>query len=281
MRTNSRTRGCGLALAVVAVATSLPQMAWAQQSGLFPLHPIKRHRVPCDQEDPIYKINKYQYFGYNPTCWHRFPDGWGCPSSEAPDREKSFKETPLGSGLSEGQLPPTGPRPGTEEAPPARPRTLPALPGEGVDPFSPQGRPAPGRGQNGQARPRGAEPDPFDAPDLRPRDNPPGAPAPANPPRGNSPDLSAPADQPDGNSAPRASRDAGDEPGASDDDGPTLALPYIKLPPLADAGSVYEPPPTQAANSANSPATGNSTAPQRRGLISGLLSNIGVNWTRR
>jgi hypothetical protein len=268
---------------VIAVAASLPQMAWAQQSGLFPLHPIKRHRVPCDQEDPIYKINKYQYFGYHPTCWHTFPGGWGCPSDEAPNREKSFKETPLGS-AAEGELPRQGPEQGPDmEAPPARPRTVPALPGE-VDPFSQPSRPAPGRPQPGGATPPGPVEDPFTAPDVRPRDNRPGQAAPANPPRGNSPDLSAPADQPDPNGAPpRASHEGRDGPNANDgdDDGPILALPDIKLPPLADTGSVYEPSPTQVANSGNARSPANPNATQRRGLIGGLLSNLGVNWTRR
>ncbi len=116
MRTNSRRRGRGLALAVIAVSASLPQMAWAQQTGLFPLHPIKRHRVPCDHEDPIYKINKYQYFGAFPTCWRRFPEGWGCPSADAPDREKSFKETPLGSQMG---APGAAVRGGTRDGKPA------------------------------------------------------------------------------------------------------------------------------------------------------------------
>jgi hypothetical protein len=262
---------------VIAVSASLPQMAWAQQSGLFPLHPIKRHRVPCDQEDPIYKINKYQYFGYHATCWHRFPDGWGCPSSEAPDREKSFKETPLGS-AAEGDLttPPEG-RPETENAP-ERPRgTLPPVP-RGESPFETTPG-APGANPPGGATPRQNPPvrDPFE--DLGPRDNPPRTPTPANPPRNNSPDLSAPADQPDRNPAPRASRD--DVPAGRDGDGPNLALPEINIPKLADAGAVYEPPPTQAANSGSAASTATSNPTQRRGLISGFLSNIGINWIRR
>ncbi len=148
----------GLAFAVVAVAASLPQMARAQQSGLFPLHPIKRHRVPCDQEDPIYKINKYQYFGYNPTCWHRFPDGWGCPSPNAPDREASLKETPLGS-RAEGELPPGGApaQPEMENAP-IRPRGgLPEVP-RGESPFDQP---------SGSARGRSTR-RPDSAPDTRP-----------------------------------------------------------------------------------------------------------------
>jgi hypothetical protein len=277
MRTNSRRRGRGLALAVIAISASVPQMAWAQQSGLFPLHPIKRHRVPCDHEDPIYKINKYQYFGYHPTCWHRFPDGWGCPSSEAPDREKSFKETPLGS-TSEGELAPTPEgRPDTENVP-ERPRgTLPPVP-RGESPFETTPG-APGANPPGGAAPRQNPParDPFE--ELGPRENTPARPTPANPPGGNSPDLSAPADQPDRNSPPRASRDNG--PLAGDNDGPALALPNINLPPVADNGSVYEPPPNQAANSGSAASAGTSNTAPRRGLISGFLSNMGINWIRR
>ena len=48
--------------------------------------------MPCDREDPTYKIYKQQYFGYHPTNWRTFPAGWGCPSSEAPDRAKSLKD---------------------------------------------------------------------------------------------------------------------------------------------------------------------------------------------
>jgi hypothetical protein len=264
---------------VFAITASLPQMASAQQGGLFPLHPIKRKRVPCDQEDPIYKIAKYQYFGFHPTCWHPFPAGWGCPSPEAPDREKSFKETPLGS-TAEGELPPPGAeeRPETEPGPTRRPGALPAVPRE--SPFDTPA-PTPGGAQPGGANPRQV-PDPFDAPDVRPRENPPGQPTPANPPRGNSPDLSAPADQPDRNAPPRASRDrGGDGPGAGDADGPTLALPNIALPPITDPGSVYEPPPTQTANAGNASSAGTSNTTPRRGLIGGFLSNLGINWIRR
>ena len=84
MRTNSRRRGRGLVLAVLTLVVSLPELAHAQQTGLFPLAPIRRQRVPCDQEDPIYKTYKHQYFGYHPTCWRLFPDGWGCPSTTSP-----------------------------------------------------------------------------------------------------------------------------------------------------------------------------------------------------
>jgi hypothetical protein len=290
MRTNSRRRGRGLALAVIAaVSASLPQMARAQQSGLFPLHPIKRHRVPCPQEDPIYKINKYQYFGYHPTCWHRFPDGWGCPSADAPNREKSFAETPLGS-REEGEMEaPPEQEPGMEN-PPARPRgNLPAVPGGERSPFETPPA-APGGAQPGAPTPapRRPTPDPFESPDLgggaAPGTDKPKPPPGTNPPGAGAvaPDLSPPADQPARNPAPRASRDSDGEALASEGaDGPVLALPNINIPPLADAGAVYEPPPRQNTNSGNATAGGLSTTPPRRGLVSGFFSNLGINWIRR
>jgi hypothetical protein len=285
MRTKSRRRGRGLALAVVAVLAFLPQMARAQQGGLFPLHPIKRHRVPCDQEDPIYKINKYQYFGYHPTCWHTFPGGWGCPSDQAPNREKSLQELPLGSGggpATEGELgPETGERREMEN-PPARPRSpLPAVPRGDVFETPPA---APGAAPGGT--PRDLRESPFDQPDTRgnlpPRDNAPGQPAPANPPRGNAAERPSPFDEPAPSPSPRSSRDVdSDDLVAGGSDGPTLAVPAINVPALTDAGSVYEPPPTQTASAGSaSPAT-NSSVPPRRSLISGFLSNMGINWIRR
>jgi len=262
-------------------------MAWAQQSGLFPNSFIKRHRVPCDHEDPIYKINKYQYFGYNPTCWHRFPDGWGCPSAEAPNREKSFKETPLGS-REEGEAEPQPDQGPGMENPQPRPRgNLPAVPGGERSPFDTPPA-APGGTPRGTPSPSRTPPatDPFDSPDVgggaAPRNNAPKPPAAANPPGDNAPDPSPSSDQPGRNPAPRATRDA-DRDGtvAEEADGPLLALPNINLPPLVDAGSVYEPPPTQTANSGNAPSGGTSNSTPRRGLISGFFSNLGIYWMRR
>ncbi len=208
MRTNSRRRDQGLALAVLTVVLSLPDLAWAQQSGLFPLAPIKRQRVPCDQEDPIYKTYKHQYFGYHPTCWRPFPKGWGCPSSEVASKEKSLKEIPLGPRPAPGEGQPTTPdvqpmspvgqicgrpcrlyprvdahrssstsllMPGAAPATPGRRQPAPTGPGN-VDPFIDQ--PAPGTGQGSRAAmlPRQTIAPPLSGNDV--------------------PDLSAPADQP-------------------------------------------------------------------------------------
>ena len=61
------------------------------QTELFPLAPIKRERVPCPMEDPVYGLYRHQYFGYYPTCWRAFPPGWGCPSPEAPNPALEFQ----------------------------------------------------------------------------------------------------------------------------------------------------------------------------------------------
>lgn len=95
MHTKSWRRLLGPLLLAVAASVVLSESAQAQQTGLFPLHPIKRQRVPCSQEDPVYRIYKDQYFGYHPTLWRRFPSGWGAPSPEAPDAKASFQQIPL------------------------------------------------------------------------------------------------------------------------------------------------------------------------------------------
>ena len=156
MRTNLRRGRRALVLVGLTWAVSLAGRAQAQQTGLFPLAPIRRQRVPCEQADPVYKIYKQQYFGYHPTCWRRFPDGWGCPSPEAPNREKSFQDIKPGAGAGAG---PEAEAPPPEEmgAPPAggaRPTpTLPeerspfetdtGAPGGAAMPGQPLGRPAP------------------------------------------------------------------------------------------------------------------------------------------
>jgi hypothetical protein len=271
MRTNSRMRGPALGLAVLALVVSLPELARAQQSGLFPLQPIRRQRVPCDQEDPIYKKVKYQYFGYHATCWRPFPDGWGCPSPEAPDRAKSFAKQALGARVDEM----TGPLPGpdTTEQPDTTRPTLPAVPSRGADPFAP---PDAGKPGNAPAAPRGGQVplplpsgDPFqlDKPDNPPAaaPNPPRASRmrPATPPAlSNGPELSAPAEERGRIPGSRTSRNDAEE--AADgrpEDGPLLALPNVNLPPVHDSAYFgVEPPPATgndvaAANSTNSPGS--------------------------
>jgi hypothetical protein len=265
MRTNSRRRGQGLVLAVLTVVLSLPELAHAQQSGLFPPAPIKRQRVPCNQEDPIYKTYKHQYFGYYPTCWRTFPDGWGCPSRESPDKKKSFKDIPFGTRDPQGG----GPAPKEDPFEPVRPSTRPDVPKPPADTRSPfdLDKPAdpftnPLKPGTGTEQPRGNPPPQTDSPPLSDNDV---------------PDLSAPADQPRRSQGPRsARRDDDDQPASGEaGDGPLLALPNINVPSSGESGSA-----TAANTPSNSATTGGSPAP-RRGLISGFFSNLGWNWTRR
>ncbi|HMB04675.1 MAG TPA: hypothetical protein VKP69_13155 [Isosphaeraceae bacterium] len=125
MRTNSRRRFRSPVAWALALVVGTPALAQAQQSGLFPLAPIRRERVPCPLEDPVYQLYRHEYFGYHPTCWRRFPPGWGCPSPEPPNAAESFQRQPLVKppalaplpGEEPGAMP--GGEPGAGETPPA------------------------------------------------------------------------------------------------------------------------------------------------------------------
>src|SRR5262245_39164590 len=112
MRIKSSRRGTGRLLAVLPVLASLSGVANAQQSGLLPLHPIKRQRVPCPLEDPIYKTYRSEYFGYFPTQWRPFPKGWNLPSPEGPNTREALAKQPI-----EAMTPPSEDEGPDEEAP--------------------------------------------------------------------------------------------------------------------------------------------------------------------
>ena len=285
MRTNSRSRGCGLVLAVLTLVSSLPELARAQQTGLFPNMNVRRQRVPCDQEDPIYKVYKHQYYGYHPTCWRTFPSGWGCPSREAPNREQSFKEIPLQA----GERLPSLDQPETDEMrpPPATNRPgMPALPGGARSPFEEEPGAPPAAPRGGQNPRQAPQRDPFE---LDNKPDAPAAPAPgqSRPPGAgaatNGPELSAPAATSPATQGARTSRnESTDEAVARDDDGPLLALPSVNLAPVDDPGVPFgtQPPPPAAPTASSTTATTAATTP-RRGFLSGLFSNLGANWARR
>jgi hypothetical protein len=293
MRTNLRSRSRGLVLAALTVIVSLPELARAQQTGLFPLAPIKRQRVPCDQEDPIYKTYKNQYFGYHPTCWRAFPTGWGCPSPNGPDKEKSFKEFPPTAGERTDAPMEGEPEEGMGAQPggtrPAVPALPPATRSPFEDPFDTDKPATPPRNPRGGQAPLPTPPagDPFDLdrPDApaAPR---PGQPRPAAPgDASNGPPLSAPADQPGSIQGARSSQgEAPDEPSDREDRSPLLALPSVDLPPVGDPGVPFgTQPPAPAADVA---ANANTTPPAaaltpRRSFLSGLFNNLGLNWARR
>ena len=282
MRTNSRSRRRGLVLAVLTLIVGMPELAKAQQSGLFPLAPIKRQRPPCDQEDPVYKIYKEKYFGYHPPCWRPFPAGWGCPSEEKPDVEKAFRERKLSTDLNAPSREAEDMQPADQ--PPTR-EGLPPLP-TGRSPFE---EPAPG-GANPAAPRQAPKPtSPFDL--TNPPTTPEPAPAaprgagrarPASPGIGDgSPELSAPNDAIPVSGA-RTSRVTRDEQiQQRGNDGPLLALPEVTLAPVAGADAAFGGEPSQtSADAAPSQTTPDGRAP-RRGFLSGLFNNLGWNWTRR
>jgi hypothetical protein len=293
MRTNSRSRGRGLVLAALTVVVSLPELARAQQTGLFPLAPIKRKRVPCDQEDPIYKTYKQRYFGYHPTCWEQFPSGWGCPSRYGPDKAKSFKDFPPFVGERPEPRPEGEGEEGMQPLPGTTRPARPPLPGGGRSPFdepTDTDRPgtAPRNPRGGQAPLPTPPGDPFDL------DNKPAAPTTPQPGQerpaapgaaSNGPELSAPADQPGSLQGARSSgNESADEPTDREGMGPVLALPSVNLPPVDDPGVPFgtlpPAPSTDIAANANSTSPANSSPP-RRSFLSGLFSNLGLNWARR
>src|SRR5947209_1107901 len=94
MLTNFRRRLRAPAAWAFVLILGAPALVEAQQSGLFPLAPIRRQRVPCPLEDPVYGLYRHEYFGYHPTCWRRFPAGWGCPSPEVPNAAQEFQRQP-------------------------------------------------------------------------------------------------------------------------------------------------------------------------------------------
>jgi hypothetical protein len=215
-----------------------PACVQAQQTGLFPLAPIRRERVPCPLEDPIYKVYRHEYFGYHPTCWRRFPAAWGCPSPEAPNQAQAFKELPRDKppiDVEAQPRPEEEPMPG-EMGPGRRPTPpgVPPLPPGDRSPFELDTRPNPIPPAGGN------RPTTDDLPPLPPATEPP---APAAP------------------GAPRASASEA-EPGVA----PLLALPdpTVSVPTVTPAPG--DPGPSASAQPAQ--------APRRQGLLSGLFSGL-------
>ncbi|MDX2037108.1 MAG: hypothetical protein SFX72_10685 [Isosphaeraceae bacterium] len=151
----------------------LPTDAEAQ---LFPNLTIRRQRIEPVVEPPFYSHVRQNYYGYFPTCWQKFPEGWNCPcpNSEVPDVAAAFKARPRDERPElpeddEFEMPGDGgvPAPGGAGArPPAN--NLPALPGDTRSPFEldsrrPDDLPAPndgGRIRDLQTPPAGGTPSP-------------------------------------------------------------------------------------------------------------------------
>jgi hypothetical protein len=261
MLTNSWRRFWSPSALGLALVVAAPAFVQAQQTGLFPLAPIRRERVPCPEEDPVYRLYRHEYFGYHPTCWRRFPPNWGCPSPEAPNaaveygrlRPENLENRSKPDNL--GEPTPEMDRQPLPDATRPNPAEIPALPGNRRSPFD------------------------LNAPGAPPRDNPPPGDQPA--PRPSPPgELGAtvPSGNPD-NASEKPARetrlDLGELPSPSGASGPVLALPDPTVPatapgaapgatdaigPMGDAGVPSGPFPARA--------------PQRRGLIGGLLDSL-------
>ncbi len=165
MQSVSRRRGGRAGLLALALVLVAPALASAQ---LFPDLPIRRERTPCDQENPQFRHIRQEYWGYYPTCWRKFPPGWGCPSPEAPNWEADKKRQKVDFG-DQGDLPSTGRRPrasSDEDMTPVKPQgELPALPPDrgslfGTDPKAPASQPNsdPNPPPGGSARSGAAQP---------------------------------------------------------------------------------------------------------------------------
>ncbi|WP_143206292.1 hypothetical protein [Singulisphaera sp. GP187] len=249
-----------------------PMLAEAQQGGLFPLAPIKRQRVPCNQENPVYGLYRHEYFGYHPTCWRKFPAGWGCPSPEAPDAAASFQKRPRDPAM---PLTPDDfggpgrdrePMGGEEPEGPAGPddTNLPPLPQGGVrrpfqiDRDKPDSGPAPR-----QAPPAGPNTNPLDL--LAPPATGP-AERSSNPPM---PDL------------PPVTESADPAAGSGPVESPLLALPdpADSAPANRVQGSLTAPNPAIGPGASNFSQPAPRQAPRRVSLLGGLFG--GMAKTRR
>ncbi len=205
-----RKAGSSSALAL-SLVVGLPALAQAQ---LFPNMWIQRERTPCPNEPPFYAHIRHNYYGYFPTCWRKFPEGWACPcpNPEIPDAAASFRQRPRdpkpelpppesieGGAPLGGMAPDLGPGPGPGPGTPRRgDADIPPLP-RSISPLNdglgaPGGRdanpaqPTPGRGN--QPEPR----DPFEpTKPAIPRSAGPGASLRMAPPAGDGPALEPPA----------------------------------------------------------------------------------------
>ena len=283
MRTNSRSRGRGLVLAVLTLVVSLPELARAQQTGLFPLAPIKQTAGAMRPGRSDLQNLQASVFRLSPDVLAAVPERLGLPEPRGARQGEIVQGNPA---WQTGETAEDDGDEGTEagrrcDARPARP----ALPGGGRSPFETDDRQAgaaiaTATSQAPLPTPPG---DPFELDTSRlprhrdrvSRSTRPGA-------ASNGPELSAPAEQPGPiQGTARAEMSPPTNPTTADDDGPVLALPRVNLPPVDDAGrSVWNPATAPAANALERHTIAGSSTP-RRGLLSGFFNNLGLNWVRR
>lgn len=139
--------------------------AWAEAQ-LFPRAPIRRERPPCDHESPVFKMYRHEFYGYHPTCWRPFPQGWGCPSPEAPNaalefqRRKRDEPIPLDGGEDFEEPMGAEPDPAAPGVPQPGGMALPPLPRGDRSPFELDAPAPPAGGAVPPARRDPFEPDP-------------------------------------------------------------------------------------------------------------------------
>jgi hypothetical protein len=262
----------------------VPALAEAQ---LFPNRTIRRERPSPATENPFNAKIRSDYYGYFPTCWTRFPEGWDCPcpNPEKPNRAASEAKIPF----TPNRIPEE-----TGQGPDDRTGDNPNAPGmnpnPGDNPDIPP-LPAPGRSifDIPDQRPpatRPVTPDPFTTPDpSAPKPPPPGG-RPSSPPPGNGagastglmemPSLPA--------TSPTASIESNLEPGS------IAMVPEATLassagsarPDLGPLPSATTPSPFAPSNGstvvdsepiANMPTQAPAQAPKRRSLISRLFGS--------
>jgi hypothetical protein len=284
MLKRTRRRTGWLTAGGAALVLGAPALVQAQTQ-LFPLAPIQRQRVPCPMEDPVYGLYRHQYWGYFPTCWRRFPPGWGCPNCEAPDVAKAFQDLPREKPqpMTEPEEGGPGPLPGREpggpagrtppplprderspfELPPANPPGAPgdATPAPTIPPTTRRNEPAPG-GERGEKPAEGFAPLLALPAPVEPQP----APAPGTPTPGNSSALEP-------RSPVRPGALPGPMPAPSAAVAPIPALPDPALPRQTMA-MIPPIPPIPDDPSAAAPSTTPVQAPRRRGPISTLFNGM-------
>ncbi len=188
-----RKVGTSPALAL-ALLVGLPAMAQAQ---LFPNLYSHRQRAACASEPPFYGHVRRDYFGYYPTCWQRFPEGWACPcpNPEAPNAAAAFRARPLDD---KTKLEP----PNYDDMPPDDRGDAGTGPAQGSAPRGGAGRPPGGAGPILPEVP--SERDPFDLDPKRP--------AVPNSPGGPLSRPATPSDLTPGRNAPGATRPSSGSP---------------------------------------------------------------------
>jgi len=267
------------AAVALALVVGLPAIADAQ---LFPNLAIRRKRTPCCNEEPGFKMYRQQYYGYHPTCWRRFPDGWGCPSPELPNTAQAMQDIQAEiKRLQQNPPPETGEMPGPG-APETTPRTqpdttIPELPQRDREraPFNLDNRPFMNPPPSDTTPPPGSTPRGAGVLEA-----PPETPSTSNTSTSGAPltllDVGNPSMPPPPSTASAGTSGATDDlpwpaPPTTSDPIPSSALATTPLP-YSSPATVAAPYPGPAPGSLNQPPL----VPQRRSILSGLLQNWNV-----